>query len=140
MHTRKFEIKLDNFFILTQSRRCQVHKTKSFYQDNLEHLFVFVYSKFFLLYKAKEPSLKVHADTLAAISTINIYRNPAWSNGRSNTHNFVNFAPIFLVSVLVSTMKINFPIYFAEIELFSFSKPKVVYLRSFLSFLLFPKF
>ena len=24
------------------------------------------------------------------------YRNPAWSNGRLNTHNFVNFAPINL--------------------------------------------
>ena len=25
---------------------------------------------------------------------VNLYRNPASSNGRSNIHNFVNFAPI----------------------------------------------
>ena len=34
---------------------------------------------------------------------VNLYRNPAWSNGRSNTHNFVNFAPIdmkFLHNIL----------------------------------------
>ena len=68
--TKKFKIKIDNSFILTQSRRCQVHRAKSFHQDDLEHLFVIVYAKLFLLYNAKEPLLKVHAATLAAISTI----------------------------------------------------------------------
>ena len=58
---------MDNSFILTQSRRCQVHRAKTFYQDELEHLFVFVYAKLFLLLKAKEPSLKVHAATDAQI-------------------------------------------------------------------------
>ena len=42
MHTKKFKIKLDNSFILTQSHRCQVHRAKSFHQDDLEHAFVFV--------------------------------------------------------------------------------------------------
>ena len=56
--------------VLIHSRRCQVHRAKSFCQDDLEHLFVFVYAELFLLYKAKEPSLKVHAATLAVISTI----------------------------------------------------------------------
>ena len=42
--------------------------------------------------------------------------------------------------LLVSTMIKKCPIYFAKIELFSFSKPKVVYLRPFLSSLQIPKF
>ena len=48
--TKKFKIKLDNSCALTQSRRCHVHTAKSFHQDDLEHLFVFVYEKLFLLY------------------------------------------------------------------------------------------
>ena len=70
LHAKKFKIKLDNSFILTHGRRCTAHRAKNFYQDDLEHLFVFVYAKLFLLYTAKEPSLKVHVATLAAISTI----------------------------------------------------------------------
>ena len=34
---------------------------------------------------------------------VNLYRNPAWSNERSNTHNFVNFIPVdmkFLQNIL----------------------------------------
>ena len=50
MHTKKFKIKLDNSFILTQSRQCQVHRAKSFHEDDLEHLSVFLYIKLFRLY------------------------------------------------------------------------------------------
>ena len=42
--------------------------------------------------------------------------------------------------LLILIMKRKFPIYFFKIELFLFSKLKVVYLRLFLSSLLFPKF
>ena len=42
--------------------------------------------------------------------------------------------------LLVSIMKKKIPKYFAKIELFSFLKPKLVYLRSFLSSLQIPKF
>ena len=42
--------------------------------------------------------------------------------------------------LLVLTMKNKFLIYFAKIELFSISYPKVVYLRPFLSSRTFPKF
>ena len=42
--------------------------------------------------------------------------------------------------LLVLIMKKRISSYFAKIELFVFSKPKVVYLRPFLSSPLFPKF
>ena len=42
--------------------------------------------------------------------------------------------------ILVLTLKVNVPINFAKIGLFSISKPKVVYLRPFVNFLPFPKF
>ena len=42
--------------------------------------------------------------------------------------------------LLILPMKKNFPICFAKIELSSISKPKVIYLRPFLSLPPFPKF
>ena len=92
MHTKKFKIKLDNSFILTQSRRCRVHRAKSFHQDDLEHLLGFVYAKLFLLY-CRAPLAPLLYYLIRNTSTC---RSTQLVAQRLNIHNFVNFAPIDL--------------------------------------------